>query len=94
MFLFVLSSLVINTEKFINENNIEVIKRAARTDDIVQFKVSRTGVHLSATDVPAIFPSAPTLLRRGFGFMDKMEPAVVMTEINSSVHTWFKKNVC
>ena len=56
-------TLVINTEKFINQNNISVIKRAADDDGVVQFKVMKSGVHLCATDIPAVFPSK--LLSKG-----------------------------
>ena len=56
-------TLVINTEKFINQNNISVIKRAADDESVVQFKVMKSGVHLCATDIPAVFPSK--LLSKG-----------------------------
>ena len=85
-------TLVVNTDKFVNQNNINVIKKATPSDDdIVKFKVMRSGVHLSATDVPAIFPSK--LIRKGLGFMDKVDPSTVMKETHQLVLDWFKKAV-
>ena len=45
---------VVNTKKFLNENNIKTIKRAAGTGSTLKFKVEKSGVHLSATDVPMV----------------------------------------
>ena len=45
---------VVNTEKFLNENNVFVIKRAATKGTSVKLKVLESGVHLSATDVPMV----------------------------------------
>ena len=80
------------TDKFLNENNIKVIKEAAAYAHTVKFKVLKGGVHLSATDVPAIFPSS--FLRRSLGFMDKVDPSIVMRQTNQMVLEWFKGVVC
>ena len=84
-------TLVINTEKFVNQNNINVIKKAKGGEEKVRFKVMKSGVHLSATDVPAMFPSK--LIRKGLGFMDKVDPSTVMKETHQLVLDWFKKVV-
>merc|ERR1719397_184393 len=42
---------VVNTEKFLNDDNIAVIKRATCKEITVKWKVQESGVHLSATDV-------------------------------------------
>ena len=47
-------TVVVNTKKFLNENNIKTIKRAAGTGSTLKLKVERSGVHLSATDVPMV----------------------------------------
>ena len=39
-----------------------------------------------------IFPSK--LLRRGLGFMDKVDPAEVMKETNLIVRDWILANIC
>ena len=82
---------VINTEKFLNDNNLQVIKNAAIDDTVVKFRVMGSGVHLSATDVPAVFLSQA--IRRGLGFMDKVEPEQVMEETNQLVLRWLQKNI-
>ena len=82
---------VINTEKFLNHNNVKVIKNAAIDDTVVKFRVMGSGVHLSATDVPAVFLSQA--IRRGLGFMDKVEPEQVMEETNQLVLRWLQKNI-
>lgn len=83
---------VINTAKFFNENNIDVVKRVAKDESVVQFKVMRSGVHLSPTDVPSIFPQL--LLRKGLGLMDKVDPQVVMREFNQVVLEWVQESCC
>ena len=83
---------VINTGKFLNENNINVIKGAASDKSVVQFRVMRSGVHLSPTDVPSIFPQ--TLLRKGLGLMDKVDPQLVMREVNQVVLEWVQESCC
>ena len=47
-------TVVVNTKKFVNENNIKTIKRAAGTGSTLKLKVEKSGVHLSATDVPMV----------------------------------------
>ena len=47
-------TIVVNTKKFLNENNIKTIKRAAGTGSTLKLKVEKSGVHLSATDVPMV----------------------------------------
>ena len=48
---------VVNTEKFLNDNNLAVVKRAAGRESSVKLRVQKAGVHLSATDVPMVsFP--------------------------------------
>merc|ERR1719450_349333 len=83
---------VLNTDKFLNQNNINVIREASKDNHRVKFKVLRGGVHLSATDVPAIFPS--TFIRRSLGFMDKVDPGIAMRQTNQMVLEWFKRVVC
>lgn len=83
---------VINTGKFLNDNNINVVKRAAIDESVVQFRVTRSGVHLSPTDVPFIFPQL--FLRKGLGLMDKVDPQLVMTEINQVVLDWVQESCC
>ena len=51
-------TIVVNTKKFLNENNIKTIKKAAGSGSKLKLKVERTGVHLSATDVPMVSCSA------------------------------------
>jgi len=84
-------TVVVNTKKFLNENNIKTIKRAAGTGSTLKLKVERSGVHLSATDVPMMFPSK--VLRRGLGFMDKVDPAEVMKATNQIVRDWLRANI-
>merc|ERR1719397_1409790 len=83
---------VVNTEKFLNDDNIAVIKRATCKEITVKWKVQESGVHLSATDVPMMFPSK--LLRRGLGFMDKVDPEEVMKETNLLVRNWIQTKIC
>merc|ERR1711934_798171 len=68
---------VINSGKFLNENNVNVMK---------------SGVHLSPTDVPCIFPHL--LIRKGLGLMDKIDPKVVMKEVNQVVLEWVQEACC
>lgn len=84
-------TIVVNTKKFLNENNIKTIKRAAGTGSKLKLKVEKTGVHLSATDVPMMFPSK--VLRRGLGFMDKVDPEEVMKATNLLVRDWMLANL-
>ena len=53
-FKIVKPTTVVNTKKFLNENNLGVIKRAAGQEAVVRLRVQQTGVHLSATDVPLV----------------------------------------
>jgi len=82
-------TLVINTEKFVNQNNLKVIEEAFVNSSDVKFKLYKNGVHLSATDIPSVFTQ--TVLRKGLGFMDKVEPELVMVEINKMVWDWLRK---
>ena len=82
-------TLVINTEKFVNQNNLKVIEEAFVNGSDVKFKLYENGVHLSATDIPSVFTQ--TVLRKGLGFMDKVEPELVMVEINKIVWDWLRK---
>jgi len=82
-------TLVINTEKFVNQNNLKVIEEAFVNGSDVKFKLYKNGVHLSATDIPSVFTQ--TVLRKGLGFMDKVEPELVMVEINKMVWDWLGK---
>ena len=83
---------VINSGKFLNENNVNVIKRAANDESIVKFRVMKSGVHLSPTDVPCIFPQL--LIRKGLGLMDKIDPMVVMREVNQVVLEGVQDSCC
>jgi len=85
-------TVVVNTEKFLNENNLKVVRRASTSNENVQFRVTKSGVHLSPTDVPSVFPI--TLLAKGLGFMDKVDPALVTKETNALILDWFRKSSC
>ena len=86
------TTTVINSGKFLNENNVNVIKRAANDESIVKFRVMKSGVHLSPTDVPCIFPQL--LIRKGLGLMDKIDPMVVMREVNQVVLEGIQDSCC
>ena len=61
-------------------------------ESLVKFRVMRSGVHLSPTDVPSVFPQL--LLRKGLGLMDRVEPHKVMKEINQVVLEWVQESCC
>ena len=61
---------VVNTEKFVNANNVFVIKRAAVKGTRVKLKVLESGVHLSATDVPMVSTTFYLLLIVYHNFVD------------------------
>jgi len=82
---------VINTENFINEKNLKVIKEASNNNDCVQFDVIKGGVHLSSTDIPSVF--IVTWVREALGFRDKREPEIVMIETNQLVWKWLQKQM-
>merc|ERR1712183_431140 len=82
-------TLVVNTKKFVNQNNLKVIQEASKNNSDVKFKLFESGVHLSATDIPSVFTQ--TVLRKGLGFMDKEEPEMVMVETNKIVWDWLRK---
>jgi len=88
--------VVVNTEKFLNENNLKVVRRASTSNENVQFRVTKNGVHLSPTDVPSVFPKEIlfSLLAKGMGFMDKMDSALVTIETNALILDWFRKCYC
>ena len=83
---------IVNSAKFLNENNVKIVKRAASEESLVKFRVMRSGVHLSPTDVPSVFPQL--LLRKGLGLMDRVEPHKVMKEINQVVLEWVQESCC
>ena len=87
---------MVNTEKFLNENNLKVVRRASTSNENVQFRVTKNGVHLSPTDVPSVFPKEIlfSLLAKGMGFMDKMDSALVTIETNALILEWFRKCYC
>merc|ERR1711972_76077 len=89
-------TVVVNTEKFLNENNLKVVRRASTSNENVQFRVTKNGVHLSPTDVPSVFPKEIlfSLLAKGMGFMDKMDSALVTIETNALILDWFRKCYC
>jgi len=80
---------VINTENFVNENNLKVIKEAASNNDTVKFEVIKGGVHLSSTDIPSVF--IITWVREALGFRDKQDPEKIMIDTNQMVWDWLQK---
>ena len=90
-FQIVRPACVVNTEVFLNQNNLEVIKEASNNNDDVKYQVLKDGVHMSATDIPSVFTQG--VLRTGLGFIDKVEPETIMIELNKLVWDWMKKLV-
>eukprot|EP00092_Neocalanus_flemingeri_P039065 GFUD01042525.1.p1 GENE.GFUD01042525.1~~GFUD01042525.1.p1 ORF type:complete len:431 (+),score=110.80 GFUD01042525.1:118-1410(+) len=80
-------TLVVNTDIFVNPNNLKVINEASKNNSDVTFEVLEGGVHLSPTDLPMAFP---TVLRKVLGMKGTVDAEVTMVEINKIVWQWLK----
>ena len=79
---------VMNSESFLLKENVAEVVRAAgaRREEEVEWSVLEGGVHLSATDIPMLFPQ--WFWRRGLGFMGRLSAEAAMEEINRRVWTF------
>eukprot|EP00092_Neocalanus_flemingeri_P022208 GFUD01024087.1.p1 GENE.GFUD01024087.1~~GFUD01024087.1.p1 ORF type:complete len:469 (+),score=121.47 GFUD01024087.1:48-1409(+) len=80
-------TLIVNTDIFVNPNNLKVINEASKNNSDVTFEVLEGGVHLSPTDLPMAFP---TVLRKVLGMKGTVDAEVTMVEINKIVWQWLK----
>lgn len=70
-----------NSEAFKIAENVSAVEAAVKDSiEEVEWQVLEGGVHLSATDIPMLFPQAP--IRRGMGFMSKIGPEEAMQTLN------------
>jgi len=83
--------LIINSEHFKLKENLDSTQRAVEDCKEVQWIVQKGGVHLSATDIPMIFPQVH--LRRGLGFMAEAAPEDAMEETNQIIWDFIGKRL-
>jgi len=82
---------IINSEHFKLKENVDCTQRAVEDCKEVKWMVQKGGVHLSATDIPMIFPQVH--LRRGLGFMAEATPEDCMEETNQIIWEFLSKNL-
>merc|ERR1711970_1696361 len=76
---------VINSEAFYLKENVKAVEEVVKdSTQKADWEILGGGVHLSATDIPMIFPQA--FLRKGLGFMSSVSPEDVMKRLNRSVY--------
>jgi len=75
--------LVMNSEAFILPENLCSVQMATKCNQDVEWEVLNGGVHLSATDIPMLFPQV--YLRKGLGFMSTLSAEEAIAKTNSSV---------
>ena len=73
---------VMNSEAFLLQENVDQVLRAAGARRAeVEWSVLEGGVHLSATDIPSLFPQWG--IRRGLGFMGAISAEAAIAQINT-----------
>jgi len=83
---------VINSEAFRIPENVKAVEEAVKeSSQEVEWQVLKGGVHLSATDIPMIFPQVP--IRKGMGFMASISPEEAMESLNRSSWKFISRQI-